>query len=116
MFVKTKETIKQRKVRSNESISAFKEELRALSFEPIYGESVKDIIMRFTTKIQELAEQYGYEIEFPKKAGVETDGNIYYFVYNIKVKTKMSVKKLKISIQYIMYDNNQWVGLITGIK
>ena len=114
--MKTKETIKQRKVRSNESITAFKEELRALSFEPIYGESVKDIIMRFTTKIQELAEQYGYEVEFPKKAEVETDGNIYYFAYNIKVKTKMSIKKLKISIQYIMYDNNQWVGLITSIK
>ncbi|AWR98191.1 hypothetical protein DFR86_02330 [Acidianus sulfidivorans JP7] len=94
----------------------FKQELAALTFEPIYGESIKDIIARLTIKIQQLAEEYGYQIEFPKKAEIETDGNIYYFSYTLKIKTKFSIKKLKMNVQYIMFENNEWIGLITGIK
>ncbi|WPX07523.1 hypothetical protein SOJ17_000636 [Metallosphaera sedula DSM 5348] len=99
-----------------ESISAFKEELRAITFEPIYGDSVKDIITRLTTKIQELSEKYDYVIEFPKKAEVETDGNIYYFTYNLRVRTKAGVKRIQVRVQYIMYDQEGWVGMITEIS
>ncbi|QKR00463.1 hypothetical protein GWK48_08830 [Metallosphaera tengchongensis] len=106
---------KTRKVKLNESISTFKEELRAITFEPIYGESVKDIITRLTTKIQEIAEKYDYVVEFPKKAEVETDGNIYYFSYVLKVKTKVGIKRVEIKVQYIMYDHEGWVGMITSI-
>lgn len=115
--MKTDQTKKQ-KLRSSkgESISAFKQELLALSFEPIYGDSLKDIITRLTTKIQELAEEYGYQVEFPKKAEVETDGNIYYFRYTLKVKTRFVTKQLKLTVQYIMFDSNEWIGLITEIK
>lgn len=107
---------KQRKIRMTESISAFKEELRAITFEPIYGDSVKDIITRLTTKIQELSEKYDYMIEFPKKADVETDGNIYYFTYNLRVRTKGGVKRIQVKVQYIMYDQEGWVGMITEIS
>ncbi|AWR98879.1 hypothetical protein [Metallosphaera hakonensis] len=112
--VKTKG--KNRRIRITENISAFKEELRAITFEPIYGDSVKDIITRLTAKIQELSEKYDYTIEFPKKADVETDGNIYYFTYNLKVKTKGGLKKIQIKVQYIMYDQEGWVGMITEIS
>ncbi|ARM74982.1 hypothetical protein [Acidianus manzaensis] len=115
--MKAKQTKRQKlHANKNESISAFKEELSALEFEPIYGDSIKDIIARLTTKIQELAEDYGYQIEFPKKAEIEVDGNIYYFNYNLKIKTKFNIKRLKVNVQYIMFDNNEWIGLITEIK
>lgn len=115
--MKANQTKKQKlKSSKNESISAFKQELFALSFEPIYGDSLKDIITRLTAKIQELAEDYGYQVEFPKKAEVETDGNIYYFKYSLKVKTKFATKRLRLTVQYIMFDNNEWIGLITEIK
>lgn len=109
---------KKQKLRStkSENISAFKQELLALSFEPIYGDSLKDIITRLTARIQGLAEEYGYQVEFPKKAEVETDGNIYYFKYSLKIKTKSTAKRLKLTVQYIMFDNNEWIGLITELK
>jgi hypothetical protein len=107
---------KARRIKISESISAFKEELRAITFEPIYGDSVKDIITRLTAKIQEISEKYDYDIEFPKKAEVETDGNIYYFDYQLKVKTKSGTKRLTMRVQYIMYDQEGWVGMITEVE
>ncbi|EZQ11006.1 hypothetical protein [Candidatus Acidianus copahuensis] len=115
MSVKTRE-VKKRKSYRSESISAFKEELRAMSFEPIYGDSVKDIMIRLTAKIQELAEGYAYQVEFPKKADIETEGDVYYFNYTVKVKTPFSVKKLGINVQYMMFDEKIWVGMITKVQ
>jgi len=114
--IKEKSKERQKKKKYNESILAFKKELRALSFEPIYGESMKDIITRLTVKIEELANQYGYSVEFPERAEVDTEGDIYYFIYPITLKTKTGKKKVNIHIQYIMYDQNQWIGMITSVK
>jgi hypothetical protein len=102
--------------KGRESILAFKEELRSMTFEPFYGENIKSIITRITSKIQSLAEDYGYDVEFPKKAEMEIDGNIYYFNYTLKVKTKTSTKKITLQVQYIMYEEENWVGMITEVK
>ncbi|MEM0122783.1 MAG: hypothetical protein QXF93_04755 [Saccharolobus sp.] len=107
---------KQKKRRYSESISAFKKELKALSFEPIYGESIKDIITRLTVKIEEIANQYKYSIEYPEKAEVDAEGDTYYFIYPITIKTRSGKKKIYVNVQYFMYDQNQWVGMITGIR
>ncbi|AEB95527.1 MAG: hypothetical protein QXR57_03635 [Metallosphaera sp.] len=107
---------KTRRVRVTESISAFKEELRAITFEPLYGDSIKAIITKLTAKIQEISEKYDYSVEFPKGAEVETDGNTYYFVYNLKIKTKVGTKRVQMEVQYMMYDQESWVGMITKIS
>jgi hypothetical protein len=114
--VTTRGKEQQKKRRYTESIAAFKKELKALSFEPIYGESIKDIIARLTVKIEEIANQYKYSVEFSEKAEIETEGDIYYFIYPIILKTKTGRKKVYIHVQYLMYDQNQWVGMITGVK
>ncbi len=113
---KTREKSTSNIRKGRESISAFKEELRSMTFEPFYGENIKSIITRITSKIQSLAEDYGYDIEFPKKAEMEIDGNIYYFNYTLKVKTKTSTKKITLQVQYIMYEEENWVGMITDVK
>ncbi|ACP36890.1 conserved hypothetical protein [Sulfolobus islandicus Y.G.57.14] len=106
----------QKKRRYSESITAFKKELKALSFEPIYGESIKDIIARLTVKIEDIANQYKYAVEFPEKAEIEAEGDVYYFIYPITLKTKTGRKKIYLHVQYLMYDQNQWAGMITGVK
>lgn len=115
-FVKTRTESRRKKLSKGESIAAFKEELRSLTFEPIYGDTIKSIITSITTKIQTLAEEYGYEIEFPKRAEIETDGNIYYFIYTLKVKTKITTKRIRLHVQYIMYEEENWIGIITEVK
>lgn len=109
---------KQQKKRkkSKESILAFKKELRAMMLEPIYGENIKDIITRLTSKLEETAESYGYEIEFPERAKKDIEGDIYYFVYPIKVKTRHGSKKLNLEVQYMIYDEGKWMGVITEVK
>ncbi|EWG07554.1 MAG: hypothetical protein ASUL_03569 [Candidatus Aramenus sulfurataquae] len=113
---KTREKSTSNIRKGRESISAFKEELRSMTFEPFYGENIKSIVTRITSKIQSLAEDYGYDIEFPKKAEMEIDGNIYYFNYTLKVKTRTSTKKIILQVQYIMYEEENWVGMITDVK
>jgi hypothetical protein len=109
---------KQQKKRkkSKESILAFKKELRAMMLEPIYGENIKDIITRLTSKLEEIAESYGYEIEFPERAKKDIEGDIYYFVYPIKVKTRHGFKKINLEVQYMIYDEGKWMGVITEVK
>lgn len=117
MDIKAKEKIQNKRRASYESILAFKKELKALAFEPIYGESIKEIAAKLTSKIEKLAEEYGYDVMFSEKSEVEIEGDIYYFDYVIRVKTKNAeIKKLKIRVQYIMYDQNYWMGLITEVK
>ncbi|MEM0374036.1 MAG: hypothetical protein QXV69_05545 [Sulfolobaceae archaeon] len=107
---------KQKKKRL-ERIDAFKKELKALAFEPIYGNSIKEIAANLTIKIQEIAEEYGYKVEFPEKAEVEIEGDIYYFSYPIKVITSANIiKRIKILVQYMLYDEKRWIGMITDIE
>ena len=106
---------KKRK-KSKESILAFKKELRALILEPFYGDSMKDILTRITSKLEELAESYGYEIEFPERSRKDIEGDIYYFIYPIKVKTKHGYKKINLEVQYMIYDEGKWLGVITEVK
>ena len=107
---------RKKRSKSKESISAFKKELKALTLEPVYGENIKDIITRITAKLQQLAESYGYEIEFPERAKKDIEGDIYYFVYPIKVKTKHGYKKIYLEVEYLIYDEGRWMGIITDIK
>ncbi len=117
MDIKTREKNQNKRRLSAESILAFKKELKALAFEPIYGESIKEIAAKLTAEIEKLAEEYGYEIIFSEKSEVEIEGDIYYFDYIIKVKTKHNgIRKMKVRVQYIMYDQNYWVGLITEVR
>ncbi len=105
------------KKRVNESITAFKKELKAISFEPFYGNGIKDIIAKLTVKLEEIASQYGYEIEFPERARTEIEGDIYYFEYDVKVKTKISAKKITVQVQFMNVTYEQgWMGIITSIK
>ncbi|AHC52374.1 hypothetical protein SUSAZ_11150 [Sulfolobus acidocaldarius SUSAZ] len=110
---------KQQKTRkkrvSRESITAFKKELKSLSMEPIYGESLKDILARLTSKLEEVALSYGYEIEFPERAKKEVEGDVYYFIYPIKVKTKHGEKRLTLEVEYMLYEEGRWMGIITDV-
>jgi len=120
MFVESTTRRKQQqrqKKRKTERIDAFKKELRALTFEPIYGSSIKEIAANLTIKIQNIAEEYGYKVEFPEKSEVEIEGDVYYFSYPIKIITSNNtVKRIKIVVQYIIYDENRWIGMITEVK
>jgi len=87
-----------------------------MMLEPIYGENIKDIITRLTSKLEEIAESYGYEIEFPERAKKDIEGDIYYFVYPIKVKTRHGFKKINLEVQYMIYDEGKWMGVITEVK
>lgn len=109
-------TKKQHKKRKIEKIDAFKKELKALAFEPIYGNSIKEIVTYLTIKIQEIAEEYGYKVEFPEEAEVEIEGEVYYFNYIINIHTKTGKRKVNINVQYIMYDEGRWMGMITEVK
>ncbi|QIW24958.1 hypothetical protein EWF20_13020 [Sulfolobus sp. S-194] len=102
--------------RTSESIVTLKKELKALTFEPIYGESLKEIVTKLTTKIQEIIESYGYEVEFPERAKKEVEGDVYYFIYPLKIKTKHSTKKVYLEVEYLIYDENAWMGIITDVK
>jgi hypothetical protein len=108
--------VKHRK--TNESIIAFKKELKAISFEPIYGKGVKDIITRLTVELEKIATEYGYEIEFPEKAKTEIEADVYYFDYEIKIKTKLSIKKMRLQVQFIngAYEDGGWTGMITAVE
>ncbi|BFH72569.1 hypothetical protein SJAV_05130 [Sulfurisphaera javensis] len=112
---KNKSKQKGRK-RASESIAALKKELRALTFEPIYGETLKEIAAKLTTKIQEIIESYGYEVEFPERAKKDVEGDVYYFVYPLKIKTKHGIKKIYLEVEYLIYDENAWMGIITDVK
>jgi len=113
---KNKSKQKGHKRSYSESLSALKKELRALTFEPIYGESLKEIAAKLTTKIQEIVESYGYEVEFSERAKKEVEGDVYYFIYPLKIKTKHSTKKIYLEVEYLIYDENAWMGIITDIK
>lgn len=106
------------KKRVNESILAFKKELKAITFEPFYGSTIKDIIAKLTVKLEEITSEYGYEIEFPEKAKTEIEGDIYYFEYDVKIKTKVSNKKITIQVQFmnVTYEQGGWMGIITSVK
>jgi len=107
---------KARKRLYSESLSALKKELRALTFEPIYGESLKEIAAKLTAKIQEIVESYGYEVEFSERAKKEVEGDIYYFIYPLKIKTKHSTKKIYLEVEYLIYDENTWMGIVTDVR
>lgn len=76
---------------------------------------MKEIATRFTTMIQQMAERYGYDVEFPERAQTEIDGETYYFVYQVKVRTKAGPKKIYIEAQYFLYDG-AWMGMITNVR
>lgn len=106
----------KKKRRASESIITLKKELKALTFEPFYGGSLKEIVTKITTKIQEIIESYGYEVEFPERARKDIEGDVYYFEYPLKIKTKHGYKKIYIQVEYLIYDENAWMGMITDIK
>ena len=102
-------------VKGRESLIVFKKELKSLTFEPTYGGSMKEIATRFTTIIQQLADRYGYDVEFPERAQTEIDGETYYFVYLVKVKTKGGARNMYIEAQYFLYEGS-WMGMITNVR
>lgn len=113
---KNKSKQKGRKRSYSESLTTLKKELKALTFEPIYGESLKEIVAKLTTKIQDIIESYGYEVEFSDRAKKEVEGDVYYFIYPLKIKTKHGTKKIYLEVEYLIYDENAWMGIITDVK
>ncbi len=107
---------RSKSAQAKESIIAFKRELLALTFEPIYGSSFKDVLTRLTVKIQELASSYGYEVEFANRATKVSEGDGYYFEYPLKVKKGSMTRKLRLGVQYLFYEDGKWVGMLVDVK
>ena len=99
-----------------ESFTPFKKELVAMSFEPLYGRSIKEILIRLTSLIQDIASSYGYEVEFSPRFSKILDGDSVYFEFPVTVKGRKTSKKLKLGLKATFYEDGIWVGMLVDVK
>ena len=115
-FSSVKLKAKEKPVKQGESFTPFKKELIAMSFEPLYGRSIKEILIRLTSLVQEIASSYGYEVEFSPRFSKILDGDSVYFEFPVTVKGRNASKKLKLGLKATFYEEGRWVGMLVDVK